>query len=129
MKPHVDIGPGYLHRWHLIPRNKWCNVYLHRFLKPDPGHDLHDHPWSSVSIVLWGGYREVVRVGAGHQLHTARAGCIIYRSARTLHRIVELAPRGCWTLFVTGPRKRQWGFETRGGWVHHAKYQTTRTAA
>ena len=33
---------------------------LHRLDGPDPGLDLHDHPWTFVSIVLRGGYTEEV---------------------------------------------------------------------
>lgn len=35
-------------------------VLLHRIDAPDPGLDLHDHPWPFVSIVLRGGYTELV---------------------------------------------------------------------
>lgn len=33
-------------------------ILIHRIDAPDPGLDLHDHPWPFVSIVLRGGYRE-----------------------------------------------------------------------
>lgn len=39
-------------------------------------------------------------------------------SGRTAHRI-ELVDGPCWTLFITGPRYREWGFHCpEKGWVH-----------
>ena len=50
------IGPyTYLTRFFLIPRNRWCNLYLHRYDGPDYRfYGLHDHPWWSLSIRIWG---------------------------------------------------------------------------
>jgi hypothetical protein len=28
-----------------------------------------------------------------------------------------------WTLFLTGPRVREWGFLTKMGWIQHENYQ------
>lgn len=50
-------GQVYLDRWGLIS-DRVGGVLLHRMEAPDPGLDLHDHPWPFVSIILWGGYTE-----------------------------------------------------------------------
>ena len=42
-------GAPYLLRWHVVPRNRWLNVYHHLFLASDPGRAPHDHPWVSRS--------------------------------------------------------------------------------
>jgi hypothetical protein len=48
----------YLTRWHLIPRNRWLNLYLHKFVHGDDERALHDHPWASASLILEGRYIE-----------------------------------------------------------------------
>lgn len=41
------------------------------------------------------------------------------------HR-VELIDGDCWTIFVTGPRYREWGFHCADrGWVHWKKFTAT----
>lgn len=56
----IDGGPprDYLKRWHLLPRNRWFNIYLHHFVHGDDDRALHDHPWASASLLLEGRYRE-----------------------------------------------------------------------
>jgi hypothetical protein len=62
----VNGAPGapiYLRRWFIWPRKPEDNkmvprIYLHRFYTGDNVRDLHDHPWSFDSIILWGGYWE-----------------------------------------------------------------------
>lgn len=56
----IDGGPKreYLWRWHIIPRNRWFNIYLHKFAHGDDDRALHDHPWPSASLILDGRYRE-----------------------------------------------------------------------
>ena len=50
-------GRVYLDRWGLA-HERVGGVFLHRMQAPDPGVDLHDHPWPFASVVLWGGYIE-----------------------------------------------------------------------
>jgi hypothetical protein len=131
--PDFVIGGSdrpYLLRWWLIPRNPFLNVYLHCFLRSDDDRALHDHPWLfNASRYLKGVCTE----------HTIRAGGILVRSPRregqwkfrwgaSPHRI-ELAPAvgeacwPCWTLFITGPRVRQWGFYCmERGWIHWKRF-------
>lgn len=78
-----------------------------------PRHEVfHDHPWSFLTLILAGGYRE----------HTPRGvtfhgpGELLHRPTPWLHRL-EL-DRPAWTLVFVGPRKRRWGFQTVTGWVH-----------
>lgn len=56
----IDGGPKreYLWRWHMIPRNRWFNIYLHKFAHGDDDRALHDHPWASASLILDGRYIE-----------------------------------------------------------------------
>jgi hypothetical protein len=124
--PDFIIGPGYgqrpdyIRRWWIIPRNPLFNIYVHRIGRNDDDRALHDHPWINVSIVLRGGYVEVTPKGKFWR----GEGSIVFRRARAAHRLA-LRPlndgsgngRVCWSLFITGPRIRHWGFHCPKGWV------------
>lgn len=119
--PDYVIGPAddpYLERWWLIPRNRWLNVYLHHFLRSDDDRALHDHPWINVSILLRGSYLEH-QEGCVRRRNPWRPWApwrLIARLPTTAHR-VELGPGPVWTLFLTGPRVRVWGFHCPHGWI------------
>lgn len=119
--PDVVIGgmdDPYLRRWWLIPRNRWFNVYLHHFMRSDDDRALHDHPWWNLSVLLRGRYVEhTIAAGGINRRTEMRAGDWKFRRARAAHRI-ELVDGACWTLFITGPRLREWGFHCPRGWVH-----------
>ena len=113
----VAIRAPYLHRWHVTPKNRFLNVYLHRYHASDPGPELHDHPWHSLSYLIDGELREETPAGTvRHQ-----AGAFVLRRAARMHRI-HLAGEQATTLFITGPKFRDWGFMTAGGWVHWREY-------
>lgn len=114
------IGTGYLLRWHLIPRNRWFNIYLHKFIGDDDERACHDHPWNSFSIRLRGQLRELIRMdsGAEYWFLTPR---LTYRPATFAHRLELVGNKSAWTLFMTGPRTRDWGFHCPKGWVHWTK--------
>ncbi len=106
-RPHFIVGGAdhpYLLRWFLIPHNRYCNVYLHQFLRSDDDRALHDHPWPSLSILIKGQYRERLANSERHW----RAPAVILRGAALRHRLVLDAP--VWTVFITGRKVRQWGF-------------------
>lgn len=110
----------YLLRWWLIPRNRFMNVYLHCFLRSDDDRALHDHPWCWLSLVLRGGYTEhTIMAGGIHRRRAFGVGSLRVHRAGFAHRL-EVPERGqeCWTLFITGPRIRLWGFHcAERGWV------------
>lgn len=108
---------AYLKRWYVIPRNRVCNIYLHQILRDDDDRALHDHPWPNCSIVLRGGYREVMpgRDG-GLRGVDRRAGSVVFRRPTSAHRLI-VGDGFAWTLFLTGPKVRDWGFWCPKGWV------------
>jgi len=109
----------YLRRWWVIPRNKVFNIYLHQFLRSDDDRALHDHPWANCSMLLRGSYTEhTIAAGGIEKREVLTAGNVRLRwSGRMAHRI-ELHDGPCWTLFMTGPRYRSWGFHCpQQGWV------------
>lgn len=121
-RPDFVIGEDevYLERWHIFPRNPLCNIYLHRFHRSDDDRALHDHPWISCSLIVLGSYIEH-RIAAGGIYHCdkRRTGDLVFRSARSAHRIEIPKNEGTvWTVFFTGPRVRAWGFHCPQGWRH-----------
>lgn len=120
--PDQRIGPGYLDRWYVIPHNRLFNVYLHRFIRSDDDRALHDHPWINFSYLLSGEYIEhTIAAGGVNHRKLYKAGDWKFRRAKYAHR-VELTNGECWSLFITGPRIRQWGFHCEKGWVHWEKF-------
>ena len=126
-EPDQTIGQNYLERWRIIPRNNWFNIYLHKYTGSDNGDAPHDHMYFSVSYLLKGELLE-------HCLNKKRIiprFFPVFRSAKGLHWL-ELIKGPAWTLFITGPRYRDWGFYVEGeGWVHWKEYEkrTKRTLA
>lgn len=118
LTPDLEIADGddgvYLYRWYLVPRNDRANVYLHVQTASDPARPLHDHPWDNVSVILAGGYNEVIPDWAPQ---ARRAGDVIHRSASERHRLVlPMGMRYSMSLFTTGPAIREWGFYCKNGW-------------
>lgn len=106
-------GKPYMQRWFVIPHNRYCNIYVHNFLRSDDDRALHDHPWPSASILLIGEYAERLEYG----LFRRREGHIYARRASCAHRI-QLMGDEVLTLFITGPHVREWGFHCPNGWRH-----------
>lgn len=123
----------YLKRWYLLPRSPWrllsAGVYLHQILRSDDERALHDHPWPNISMLLYGSYDEVIPARTAHfkpwmtpyaqkLLVERRPGDIIFRRATSPHRLIITPGHPVWSLFIVGPRIRQWGFWCRQGWRH-----------
>ena len=132
LKPHYYIGgfeSPYLIRWYIFPRNHWWNLYLHKFMRDDDDRALHDHPWWFWSFMLRGEYTEylgedVSNTGMnGFPIHVRRkAGSLVFRRAEHRHRVSlpknpDGTPQPCWTLVLTGPKSRLWGFWCPQGFV------------
>lgn len=130
----------YIRRWWVIPKNRWFNIYLHNQVRDDDDRALHDHPWWNISIILKGGYIEwkpqSQYVKGDHppaiMPHVRNPGHIIFRRATDSHTL-QLhndghtgKPTPSWSIFITGPKKRDWGFwckkNERNRWVHWQKF-------
>lgn len=120
-KPDFIIGDNYMHRWFIIPRNKYFNIYLHKIMKNDDDRALHDHPWWSISILLKGKLKEVLKATVRYP----RRFIPLLRSAKLAHRL-EIVEGPAWTLFITGPVIRSWGFHCPKGWVPWKEFVDSR---
>ncbi len=89
---------------------------VHNIKSSDDDRAPHDHPWDYWTIVLRGGYWEIVPQYDDSGLYTGDTriwygpGSFIRRKANSRH-ILEL-PEGedAWTLFITFKKKQKWGF-------------------
>lgn len=117
--PSFVIGKSeqgaYLLRWYMMPRNRFFNIYLHRMVRDDDDRALHDHPWPSVSLSLRG---QCIEHMSGGRSRVLKAGSIVGRSSLFSHRLALHESSEYWTLFITGPRLREWGFHCPQGWRH-----------
>jgi hypothetical protein len=126
-RPDLDIGPGYMHRYYVLPRNRFANVYLHCMYKDDDDRALHDHPWHSVSWCLKGRLYEISK---GNMPGVDAIGIIRpsflprVRAASFAHRLE--VPEPSVTLFCTGPVVREWGFHCPKGWVPWRQFVDSR---
>lgn len=120
-EPDMIINGKYLKRWFLIPKNRFFNIYLHCFGESDDDRALHDHPWWNISFLIKG---ELVE----HTMNKKRIipwFIPILRSAKTAHRL-ELIKGPAWTIFITGPKVRSWGFHCPNiGWRHWKEFTSS----
>lgn len=131
-----DKDGKYLARYHLLDVStlcRWLDInphyqkwFLHRIYRADKDRDLHNHPWSRAeSYVLWGGYAECVFSSTNDSFWPT----YYYRGDRSFlaflsgkyHRITHVLPN-TWTLFMAGPRDREWYFWTENGPVVWYEY-------
>lgn len=136
-------GRVYLDRLRLV-QTPWFRVFVHRMDAPDPGIELHDHPWRFFRLILKGGYCECISdardasqramvgtiaaaaagraqrpAGAYLNRHPGYMGIVRDNDA---HTIVSLLNGPSYSLVVAWGRKREWGFFMPGGWVPHYNY-------
>jgi len=126
--PDFLIGTAadpYLCRWWVVPRNRWFNVYLHHFRRSDDDRALHDHPWVNLSILLTGSYLEHLPDGVVKLRKPWRPWAfwrLPMRRSVSAHRVELIGGKHVWTLFITGPKIREWGFHCPNGWRHWTEF-------
>jgi hypothetical protein len=124
-EPDFVIGPKddpYMLRWWAIPRNRIFNMYIHKILHDDDDRALHDHPWPSLSFTCEGYLRENYKRELNNRYVLAfkdiRGDDWTYRSSKFAHRLIKMSVNPPITIFMTGPRLREWGFHCPNGWVN-----------
>lgn len=101
-------------------------IHLHHFLRGDEDKEPHDHPWSwAVSLILVGGYTEERlipkpisyipfsrsgRLGFAMVKIPFKPFSINYIGLETKHRVTIPEGKDAWTLFISGPVVKSWGF-------------------
>lgn len=111
-----DAQSPYLTRYQ-TPKTRFGSLMLHVFHRSDSV-ELHDHPWSYVSIILWRGYIEETPQGRRRKY----PGMILIRPASTVHRVELINEKPAITAVWSGKRIREWGFFTSQGWQNWKDY-------
>ena len=108
-------------------------------MRSDDDRALHDHPWAFNCSWLLTEYFEHTPRGVAHR----KAGDWKFRWGPAPHRVEllteqilfrdlvcfwVLAPKTCWTVFVTGPVVREWGFHCPKGFVPWRQFVDARDA-
>lgn len=127
-------GSRYMRRW-LFGSKKWYGLRVHCIERSDADRELHDHPFSFVTLIVRGGYWEHTADG---QRKWYGPGSILFRSAEVLHRIelgrmpghldgwVYAQDKPAWTIVIRGPYRRKWGFLTEQGWINWERFTADR---
>lgn len=141
--PSITItvhGKPYLTRYYLFFKDRsWGNVYIHHFHSSDQGDELHNHPWAwGLSLIIAGGYVEerasnpftwemkpvegdglIKAIGSfpfPAQIEKRDVGpfSLNFITTRDFHRVdLKDEKKGAWSIFIAGPRTKQWGFLDR----------------
>ncbi len=119
LTPYIHL-PGYMERYYLVPPTEpgGAGVRLHHILRSDADRHRHDHPFDFTTVLLRGHYVE--DTPQGRRAHAE--GAVLHRKAEDLHQLVLPEGRTVWTLFIHGPRRKEWGFNVDGTWVKWTDY-------
>lgn len=125
----TGISTHLLTRWRII-RTPWFGIFLHKHHNSDQSRHLHDHPWNFTTIVLRGGYDELVPARHGVGMRHWPAGSWHRLHAEDAHTIDHLERTPTWTLMLVGRHRRVWQFHTPDGLVpFHSYHDYTTTGA
>jgi len=94
----------YVRRW--VLQTPWFSVRVHHWIGSDDLRNPHDHPWWFLTLVLQGGYEDVGPKG----IDALGVGSIRFRPALHRHSVRLRPGQTCWTILLTGPERRDWGF-------------------
>ena len=132
-------GDTYMERFWLFRLGRWGNhkqygffaARVNHIMRSDNDRALHDHPWGYLTIILRGGYYEVTPADIeiiGIDTRTwfvsrwYGPGSILFRRAKSKHRLVVPTGTTAWTLFITGPKSQSWGFFVDGLKIYWRDY-------
>ena len=104
-------GEPYLERYHVASLFGF-KIWLHRFIRNDSERHLHNPPWHALSVILTGGYREIVALKGyrNWDIIDYKRGQVNLIKADKTHRILQVDPN-TWTLMLVSPRVRKnWFF-------------------
>lgn len=137
-RPYYHLS-DYMRRWWLIRPiilpfwPFYLSARVHKILRSDADGPMHDHPHSSVSIILRGRYYEIMPRSQRQsptldccpgqfKKQLRRRGNIVFRTARDRHRLELAEGEVCYSLFIMFGPGRLWGFHTPDGWRNWREY-------
>lgn len=109
-KVDPERGCFYLTRWVLTLFG--YSIRLHHWINDDDQRYYHDHPWWMLIFILKGGYTDYSPLEnniPGQNFDHLHFGSFRFRKADHKHTVV-VDKGGCWSLLLTGPVSRNFGF-------------------
>lgn len=107
-------GSPYLIRW--VLNLGFCSIRLHNWLDSDDLRHKHDHAWWFITYVIKGHYVNIDCIDN----EDMKKGSWALRGAEHRHCVKVLEPT--WTIMLTGPATRKWGFWVNGKFKKANKY-------
>ena len=105
----------YMIRW--ILDFKLFSIRLHHWISSDDPRHFHDHPWNFISLVI-SGYLIDRHPGGDSDRVTWSISKFPAR-----HKHTVMVPEcGAWTIMLTGPVIRKWGFWVNGRFRKRNRY-------
>lgn len=118
----------YMIRYYLKNFRPFGRIVMHNVLRSDID-GLHDHPWGFQNFIIRGGYWETNREGRFWR----PTGFSAVRDSNYFHRLEidpEKAGDETWTLFMMGPKEKDWGFlDEEENWIQWEEYLARRKKA
>jgi hypothetical protein len=128
----IISGEGKVHfRRYRILETPWFSLYIHNILESDLDLHMHDHPWDFVSVMLSGGYLEYTEknpegnyfLPIDFNTWDIPSLYINAHVAEDLHKIKLIDGKPVWSIFLCGPRRREFGYGVNGKWIHNKEYR------
>lgn len=118
-------GEPFLFRLRVL-QTPWFSVLIHHIQQDDLDRAPHDHPWPFASLILRGGYHELIWDEPSQlsesRSRTRKPGSFARIKLDQAHQITEL--RGdVWTLAFTGRHHGTWRFWTKEGPIDWRNYE------
>jgi hypothetical protein len=93
-------------------------IRLHYWTGSDDDRYFHDHAWDFISIILRGRYAEVTPTGT--VIRTA--GSVRRYKAEHQHMVRLIDRQPCWSLVLSAPMRRKFGFIVNGHVMRPLRY-------
>lgn len=128
--PYFNLE-GYMERDWIVPYNGDFGIRIHHILYNDHDRAFHDHPWPNTSVVLKGGYWELMPENPDQDpsldkiLYSRvwrKPGDVVVRKSTSRHRLELPTGETAHSMFIMGPWEQDWGFYTPEGKVYWREY-------
>lgn len=124
------MGVVHFRRYRLLS-TPWFKIYLHNIRQSDEDKFLHDHPWSFVSFIIRGGYREDSAISphwSDIKTRYTGPGSMVRHHHTDVHKLTLTSPE-VWSLVFVSNQTHEWGYQVTGrGWVQHDAYRAMKRA-
>lgn len=116
-EPLGNADCPYVYRW--LADFGLFSIRVHQWKRSDDLRHLHDHPWWYITFIVKGHYIEFLE---NDKVDFVNRFNMRFRPATHKHSVSIDPSKGCWSVLLTGPEKREWGFWVNGRFRKRNKY-------